>query len=151
MTLPLSSKILVVDDDNSLRRALAVGLTGSGFTVEEALNGEGALEAVQRHSYDVVLLDMNMPGLSGIETCQQIRSCVPGTGIIMLTVRDAEEDQVLALEAGADDYVTKPFRFGELKARLGAIGRRMRTGISRDPGVLQAGALRMDFNQRSLW
>jgi two-component system KDP operon response regulator KdpE len=74
---------------------------------------------VQVRPFDLVLLDVNMPGMSGVEACRQIRGFVPHTGIIMVTVRDAEEDKVRALEAGADDYVTKPFRFRELIARLG--------------------------------
>ena len=151
MTLSLSSNVLVVDDDRSVRTALLAGLTGCGFAVEEAFNGEGALEAVQRSQFDLMLLDMNMPGLSGVETCRRIRTLVPGLGIIVLTVWDAEEDKIRALDAGADDYLTKPFRFGELKARLGAVRRRIRPAIGQDPPILRAGALQMDLKQRSLW
>src|ERR1022692_4368782 len=103
------SNVLVVDDECALRRTIPVALGASGFTVEEARNGEEALEAVRRHRFSLVLLAMNMPGLGGIERCRQIRTFAPRTGIVMLSVRDGEEDKVLALEAGADDYVTKPF------------------------------------------
>jgi two-component system, OmpR family, KDP operon response regulator KdpE len=98
-----------------------------------------------------VLLDVNMPGMGGVEACRQIRAFAPRMGIIMVTVRDAEEDKVQALEAGADDYVTKPFRFRELIARLGAVLRRTRTDIGGEPGILRAGALKMDLEHHLLW
>jgi two-component system KDP operon response regulator KdpE len=100
--------------------------------------------------FDLVLLDVNMPGMSGVEACRQIRALAPRTGIIMVTVRDAEEDKVRALEAGADDYVTKPFRFRELIARLGAVLRRTRMDVDAS-GVVQVGALKMDLERRVLW
>jgi two-component system, OmpR family, KDP operon response regulator KdpE len=151
MTLPEPSYVLVVDDEHVLRRTIRVALAASGFAVEEARHGQEALEAIRRHRFDLVLLDMNMPGIDGIETCRQIRSVAPSTGIIMLTVRDADEDKVRALEAGADDYMTKPVRFGELKARLGAVLRRVPADISEGQGILRIGDLRMDFEHRLLW
>jgi two-component system KDP operon response regulator KdpE len=96
------------------------------------------------------LLDVNMPGMSGVEACRQIRALAPGTGIVMVTVRDAEEDKVRALDAGADDYVTKPFRFRELVARMGAVLRRTQTsGV--EPGIFRAGDLKLDVERRLLW
>jgi two-component system KDP operon response regulator KdpE len=97
------SNILLVDDESSLRKVLRASLTASGFSVEEARNGEEALGTLQRHSFDLVLLDINMPGLSGIDACRRIRGMSPGAGIVMVTVRDHEDDKVRALETGADD------------------------------------------------
>ncbi len=145
------SNVLVVDDEYALRRTIHVALGASGFTVVEARNGEEAVEAVRRDRFNLVVLDMNMPGLGGIETCRQIRSFAPRTGIVMLTVRDGEDDKVLALEAGADDYLTKPFRFGELKARLAAVLRRLHADIDRKPSILRAGDLKLDLERHSLW
>src|SRR5208282_4920588 len=90
-------------------------------------------------------------GISGVEACRQIRSLAPRAGIIMVTVRDAEEDKVRALEAGADDYVTKPFRFRELVARLGAVLRRTHTSPDSETGVLQAGDLKLEIERHLLW
>src|SRR5258708_7318317 len=120
------SNVLVVDDESSLRKVLRTALTACGFKVEEARDGEEALGTLQRHSFDLVLLDMNMPGLGGIDACRRIRGISPGAGIVMVTLRDQEDDKVRALEAGADDYVTKPFKLRELIARLRAVLRRTR-------------------------
>src|SRR6202790_159220 len=151
ITLPQPFSVLVVDDEPALRKTIRASLAASGYTVEEAGTGGEALGAIQRQPFDLVLLDINMPGISGVEACQQIRALAPRMGIIMVTVRDAEEDKVQALEAGADDYVTKPFRFRELIARLGAVLRRTHTDISAEPGILQAGDLKMDIEHHLLW
>ena len=116
--------VLVVDDELALRKVIRVSLAAVGFVVEEAGTGEEALGIVQRRSFDLVLLDINMPGIGGIETCQRVRGLSPQSGIIMVTVRDNEEDKVRALEAGADAYLTKPFCFRELVARMDAVLRR---------------------------
>src|SRR5208282_5476582 len=110
-----------------------------------------AVGLLQRRSFDLVLLDINMPGLNGLEACRKIRSIAPHTGIVMVTVRDAEEDKVRALEAGADDYVTKPFRFRELVARIRAVLRRMQANSNDRRGFLQAGDLKMDLDHHILW
>jgi two-component system, OmpR family, KDP operon response regulator KdpE len=109
--LPQPYSVLVVDDEPALRKTIRVSLAASGFTVEEVGNGGDAVGAVRQRPFDLVLLDVNMPGMSGVEACRQIRAIAPRMGIIMVTVRDAEDDKVRALEAGADDYVTKPFGF----------------------------------------
>lgn len=150
MPSPRPSSVLVVDDETSLRKTLCTALRNSGFAVNEARHGQDALDAIQLRRYDLVLLDMNMPGLSGVETCRIIRSVAPRTGIIILTVRDGEEDRVQALEAGADDYVTKPFRLRELKARLGAVLRRIQTDIIDEPRILRAGNLELDLESHTL-
>jgi two-component system, OmpR family, KDP operon response regulator KdpE len=148
---PQACSVLVVDDEPSLRKVLRTSLTACGFSVDEARSGEEALSAAQNHSFDLVLLDINMPGLGGIETCRRIRDLTPRAGIVMVTVRDQEDDKVHALEAGADDYVTKPFRLRELIARLRAVLRRTRSNDLQEPQVLQAGSLAMDLHRRILW
>ncbi len=114
-----SARILVVDDDPQIRRVLRTALIAQGYEIDDARNGEEALERLRDERFDLVLLDMNMPGIGGIETCRSVRSG-SNTAIIMLTVRDSEPDKVQALDAGADDYVTKPFSFPELLARIRA-------------------------------
>jgi two-component system, OmpR family, KDP operon response regulator KdpE len=151
MTLPQPFSVLVVDDEPALRKTIRASLAASGFSVEEAETGGDAVGAVLQRPFDLVLLDVNMPGMGGIEACQQIRALAPRMGIIMVTVRDAEEDQVEALEAGADDYVTKPFRLRELIARSGAVLRRRQPNLGEDPTVLQVGSLKMDLTKRQLW
>jgi two-component system KDP operon response regulator KdpE len=144
------SSVLVVDDELSLRKVLRLSLAASGFAVEEARNGEEALETVQGHPFDLVLLDINMPGMSGIDACRKIRGMSPHAGIVMVSVRDTEDDKVRALEAGADDYVTKPFKLRELTARLRAVLRRTRQE-KHELEVLQTGNLKIDFQKRLLW
>lgn len=147
-----SVSVLVVDDESSLRKALRGSLSASGFAVEEARSGEEAVNTVQQASFDVVLLDMNMPGMGGLEACRRIRGLRPNAGIVMVTVRDAEDDKVSALEAGADDYVTKPFQLRELIARLRAVLRRTQLGGAKeeDEEVLQVGDLVVNLKRRSL-
>src|SRR4029077_3053114 len=107
--MTLRSNVLVVDDGPPLRKVLQTSLTARGFAVEEAGNAERALELVSQRPFDIVLLDISMPGMGGLEACRRIRTLMPHMGIVMVTVRDAEQDVVHALEAGADDYITKPF------------------------------------------
>ena len=143
-------RVLIVDDEPSYRRALRTSLAASGFTVEEMETGEDAIKAFNRARFDLVLLDINMPGISGVETCRQLREMARDVGIVMVTVRGAEDDKVQALEAGADDFVTKPYRFRELLARLQAVLRRVR--IHNDPpdSILHAGDLELNLDQRVL-
>ena len=150
MSSPQSS-VLVVDDEPALRKALRTSLIASGFAVEEARDGEEALLSARRHSFDLVLLDINMPGINGIDACRRMRGLSPHAGIIMVTVRDFEDDKVRALEAGADDYVTKPFKLRELTARLRAVLRRTRVAGAAPLSVLQAGKLKIDLERRLLW
>jgi two-component system KDP operon response regulator KdpE len=118
------ARILVVDDEPQIRRVLKSALTGQGYEVFDVRRGEEALEAVRERRFDLVLLDVNMPGMGGLEACRQIRP-TSDVAIIMLTVRDAEQDKVAALDAGADDYITKPFGTPELMARIRAALRRL--------------------------
>jgi two-component system KDP operon response regulator KdpE len=118
-----SSKILIVDDAQQVRRVLRTALSAEGYTIFEAGTGEEALESVRQSTPDAILLDVNMPGIGGLETCREIRRTMD-IPILMLTVRNAERDKVMALDAGADDYVVKPFSMAELLARIRAALRR---------------------------
>lgn len=149
--MPEPISVLVVDDEPALRKVIRASLTASGFQVEECGTGQDAVGVVQQHRFDLVLLDVNLPGMGGVETCRKIRALAPRAGILMVTVRDAEEDKVLALEAGADDYVTKPFRFRELVARMGAVFRRTHAPSAAEPAVLSIGNLNIDLKRRILW
>ncbi len=139
--------VLVVDDELALRKVLQTSLAARGFSVEEAVSGEQAIDMVPDGGFDLVLLDINMPGMGGVGACRRIRTLLPHIGIVMVTVRDAENDMVQALEAGADDYITKPIRFGELVARLHAVLRRT---VAEDTlaTTLRAGNLEIDFDRR---
>ena len=143
------ARLLVVDDEPPLRKVLQTALTARGFFVEEVGSAEQALEIVAQRAFDLVLLDINLPGMGGLEACGRMRTLLPKLGIIMVTVRDAERDMVQALEAGADDYITKPFRLGVLVARLRAVLRRT-ASESAGVAVLQAGDLEIDFDRRLL-
>jgi two-component system, OmpR family, KDP operon response regulator KdpE len=118
-----SAKILIVDDAQQVRRVLRTALSAEGYTIFEAGTGEEALESVRQSAPDAILLDVNMPGIGGLETCREIRRTMD-IPILMLTVRNAERDKVMALDAGADDYVVKPFSMAELLARIRAALRR---------------------------
>ena len=136
--------ILIVDDDNSMRKALRVTLSGMGFTVVDASRGEEALTLVQVTRLDAVLLDVDIPGMGGLEACRCIRNMAAHLPILMLTAMDGEDDQVLAFDAGADDYITKPFRLRELTARLrSAVRRRNAVDSNRDETLLH-GKLELD-------
>ena len=120
----MSGRILIVDDEPQIRRVLRTALTGRGYEVHDAKTGEEALLAIRDQRFDLVLLDVNMPGIGGLEACREMRS-TSEVAIIMLTVRDTEQDKVAALDAGADDYITKPFGMPELLARIRAALRRV--------------------------
>ena len=143
-------KVLVVDDEPAMRRGLRTSLRTNGYEVEEARSGEEAVQIASERTAEIVLLDVNMPGMGGVEACRRLRSALPTAGIVMITVRDAEEDTVEALEAGADDYITKPFRLRELLARLTAVMRRGRADNPPSAPVLRAGALELDPEHRTV-
>jgi two-component system KDP operon response regulator KdpE len=142
-----TATILVVDDEPQLRRTMKATLTDLGYSVIEARTGEEAIETLRHDPADLILLDLNMPGIGGLETCRAIRetSDVP---IIILSVRNTEHDKVDALDAGADDYVTKPFGIQELLARIRAAIRRMPASGDADPHVFVDGELEIDFDAR---
>jgi two-component system KDP operon response regulator KdpE len=116
--------ILLVEDDASIRRGLKATLSALNFEIGEASTGEEAITRLHAKIFDAVLMDLNMPGMGGVEACRRIRKEHPQISIIVVTVRDSEENKIEALDAGADDYVTKPFRIGELAARVRAAIRR---------------------------
>jgi len=118
-----SAKILIVDDAQQVRRVLRTALSSEGYTTYEAASGEEALDSIRASLPDAILLDVNMPGMGGLEACREIRRTMD-VPILMLTVRNSERDKVLALDAGADDYVVKPFGMQELLARIRAALRR---------------------------
>jgi two-component system, OmpR family, KDP operon response regulator KdpE len=136
--------ILIVDDDNSMRMALNLTLTGMGFTVVDASRGEEALALVQLTRFDAVLLDVDIPGMGGLEVCRCIRNMTAHLPILMLTAMDGEDDKVLALDAGADDYITKPFQLRELTARLRSAVRRRNAPDSKKDGTLRHNKLELD-------
>jgi two-component system, OmpR family, KDP operon response regulator KdpE len=142
-----SVKILVVDDEPQIRRVMRTTLVSQGYVMAEAKSGDEALELIPVERPDLILLDVNMPGRSGLETCREIRlaSDVP---IIMLTVRNTERDKVQALDAGADDYVVKPFGSEELMARIRAALRRASPSEALPPFV--SADLKIDFGKRSV-
>ena len=140
------TRILVVEDEASFSEALAYLLTKEGFEVTVAENGADAITAFARTGADLVLLDLMLPGLSGVEVCRQIRSYsqVP---IIMLTAKDDEVDKVVGLEIGADDYVTKPYKSRELVARIRAVLRRQGNFDEISESILTAGGVSMDVER----
>jgi two-component system, OmpR family, KDP operon response regulator KdpE len=138
--------VLVVDDSPQIRRALRAILISQGFVVLDARTGEEALELIREEHVELILLDVNLPGMSGIETCSEIRrtSDIP---VIMLTVRDSERDKVQAFDAGADDYIVKPFGAEELTARVRAT---LRRAGSEGPRPFVSTNLKIDFERRTV-
>lgn len=143
-----AGRILVVDDEPQIRRIMRTALTGAGYEIDDAKTGEEALEKVREYRPDLVLLDINMPGMSGLAACRAIRADT-SIAIIMLTVRDSEADKVGALDAGADDFVTKPFSTPELLARIRAALRRLPV-TQASPAKLRVGQLEIDFTARTV-
>jgi two-component system, OmpR family, response regulator RegX3 len=145
----VSDKILVVDDEPAIVDAVAYALRASGFDVDAFGDGETALEAARADGYDVLVLDVRLPGLSGIEICRRLRS-ESDVPILILTAMDAEVDRVLGLEAGADDYVTKPFSVAELVSRVRAILRRRELDRASGGGIRRIGSLELDVNRHEV-
>ncbi len=145
----LQGSVLVVEDDLSIRRSLRAVLSELQFEVGEAASGEEALVALRQRPFDVVLMDLNMPGMGGMEACRRTRREFPARSIIVITVRDEEDDKVQALEAGADDYVTKPFQIRELTARIRAAVRRSRSLVTEPERMVQIGPFELHMGRRS--
>jgi two-component system KDP operon response regulator KdpE len=141
----MSATILVVDDEPQIRRVMRTTLASSGYTVLEARSGEEALELMQKERPELVLLDVNMPGMGGLAACREIRDR-SDAAIIVLTVRNTEKDKVMALDAGADDYVVKPFGMEELLARIRAALRR--TASAEPVPAFVSNDLEIDFERR---
>ena len=142
------SKVLVVEDDAGIRQSLFETLGALGFAVGEASNGEDAMLRLRMVNYDAVLLDINMPGMGGKETCRRICQSYPHLPVVMLTVRDEEDDIVEALDCGASDYVTKPFQIRELTARLRAVIRRSHVPVASPEIIIVIGEITLDADRR---
>ena len=143
-----AARILVVDDEPQIRRIMRTALTTAGYEVEDAKTGEEAMIKLREYRPDLVLLDINMPGMGGLATCREVRRD-SAAAIIMLTVHDTDATKVEALDAGADDFVTKPFSTPELLARIRAVLRRVPTPQSA-PSRLRIGELVIDFSARTV-
>ena len=141
-------KVLVVEDDRKIAGAVARGLQDEGFTVEIALNGHDGLWMATEGAYDAIVLDIMLPGRNGYLVCGDLRAAGNWTPILMLTAKDGELDEAEALDTGADDYLTKPFSFPVLVARLRALVRR---AGGRDPAPMNVGQLRVDTTARRVW
>jgi two-component system KDP operon response regulator KdpE len=142
-------RILVVDDEPQIRRVLRSALVAVGYEVSDARNGQAALEMVRTAKYDLLLLDINMPGMDGLEMCRIIRS-TSDISVIMLTVRNVESDKIEALDAGADDYVTKPFSTNELLARIRAALRRAPSAKNAASPVVKLDGMEINLSTRRL-
>ena len=149
----MGKKVLVVDDEKLIVKGLRFSLEQDDMEVECAYDGEEALEMAKRNKYDLILLDIMLPKLTGLEVCQQIRefSDVP---VIMLTAKGEDMDKILGLEYGADDYITKPFNILEVKARIKAIirrtGAKTKESVDKKTQIIEAGDLRLDCEGRRL-
>jgi two-component system KDP operon response regulator KdpE len=144
-------RLLVVDDERAIRQTLGTTLGTLGFEVEEAETGEEALLMMTRQThYDAVLLDINMPGMGGASACRKIKQFAPGVPILMLTVRDSQDDKVEAFESGADDYITKPFHMRELMARVRAAVRRAHALDQQETQAMRIGEIELDPERRQV-
>ena len=141
-------RVLVVEDEERLAEGLRKGLEAEGFATDVATNGIDGLWMAREHPYDAIVLDIMLPGLNGYRLCAALREDGNWTPILMLTAKDGEFDEAEALDTGADDFVTKPFSYVALVARLRALVRR---GIAERPAVLEAGDLRFDPGARKIW
>jgi two-component system OmpR family response regulator len=134
-------RVLVVEDEKRLAAGLRKGLEAEGFAVDVALDGTDGLWMAREHPYDMILLDIMLPGVNGFRICSALREDRNWTPILMLTAKDGEFDEAEALDSGADDYLTKPFSYVVLVARIRAL---LRRGVRQRPAVLEAGDLRLD-------
>jgi two-component system OmpR family response regulator len=141
-------RVLVVADEKRLARSLRVGLEAEGFAVDVANDGTDGLWLARENQYDAIVLDLMLPGINGYKVCETLRAERDWTPILMLTAKDGEWDQVEGLDTGADDYLTKPFSFPVLVARLRAVARR---GARERPTQLEVGDIRMDPAARRVW
>jgi two-component system, OmpR family, KDP operon response regulator KdpE len=141
-------RILIVDDEASIRRGLRTTLNGLGFEIAEAARGEEALSLIKTSRFDAVLLDLNMPGMGGVEACRRMRRFSPRLPILVISVIDSEDGKVEALDAGADDYTTKPFSMRELTARLRAAIRRGEVPEEQQDAVMVIGDIELHPTRR---
>ena len=141
-------RVLIVEDEPKMAALLRRGLVAEGMAIDVAPRGEDALPRAEATDYDAIVLDVMLPGIDGFEVCRRLRDAGVWAPVLMLTARDAVRDRVAGLDAGADDYLTKPFSYAEFLARLRALVRR---GESERPVVLEVGDLRLDPATRQVW
>jgi len=141
-------RLLIIEDECDLANALARGLRRQGYAVDIALHGQEGWEMAMVNEYDLLILDLNLPEMDGLEVCRRLRADKPGLLILMLTARDQLEDRVIGLDLGADDYVVKPFHFEELAARVRAL---LRRDLRMREPLLQCGDLKLDPAACSVW
>jgi DNA-binding response OmpR family regulator len=141
-------RILVVDDDRQLARAVKHGLEADGYAVDVALTGEDGQWLARENSYDAMVLDLMLPGVNGLELCRRLRAEGIWTPVLVLTAKDAVQDEATALDGGADDFLSKPFAYQVLRARLRAL---LRRGAQARPAVLTTGDLRLDPAEHRVW
>jgi DNA-binding response OmpR family regulator len=150
-----SQRILVIEDDPDISHLLEIHLRDNAYQVDVVNNGGDGLECASRHSYQLIVLDLMLPGVDGLEICRCLRGQENTVPILMLTARSSEIDRVLGLELGADDYLTKPFSIMELKARVKAILRRVEISVQQKPGNdderIEAGQLLVDVSRRNVF
>jgi DNA-binding response OmpR family regulator len=153
MELAPVAKILIVEDDEGIREMLRYNLAGAGYGVQEARDGATGLRMAQTGRPDLVLLDLMLPGMSGLEVCRALRRTTVRTPIIMLTAKDAEVDKIVGLELGADDYITKPFSVREVMARVNAVLRRAQgeAAAAAPPERETLGGFAIDRPARRVW
>ncbi len=141
-------KLLVVEDDDKIAAAVKRGLEAAGFTIDIAADGDDGWWMATEGTYDLIVLDIMLPGRNGYQICGDLRAACNWTPVLMLTAKDGELDEAEALDTGADDYLTKPFSYAVLLARVHAL---LRRSGGRDPAPVSAGDLRMDPRQRRVW
>lgn len=141
-------RLLLVEDENDIASALARGLRHEGYAVDVSGDGQDAWELATTHDYDLLILDLNLPSMDGVELCRRLRASSPSLHILMLTARSELSDRVSGLDAGADDYLVKPFHFAELLARIRAL---LRRDLRARTPLLQCGDLRLDPATRTAW
>ncbi|MCB0283931.1 MAG: response regulator transcription factor [Calditrichaeota bacterium] len=142
------NNIILIEDEVKVAEFIRTGLDEAGYDVDVFHDGESGLKAALERTYDLYLLDWMLPGVDGLEICKQVRDKFPAAGIIMLTARDDMEDKISGLDQGADDYITKPFAFEELLARVRSLQRR---ASSPESNFLQVKNLRLDILKRKTW
>ncbi len=141
-------RLLVIEDELNMAQALARGLRQQGYAVDIAVDGNQGWELATIHDYDLLVLDLNLPGMDGLTICQQLRAAQSQTLVLMLTARDQPKDRVTGLDMGADDYLVKPFHFDEFLARIRAL---LRRDLRINEPILQNGALKLDPASNSVW
>ena len=141
----MKEKILIIEDEEDLVKGLKLNLVDEGYEVDYALNGKEGLEKALKEKPDLILLDIMLPGMNGLEICKELRQNKMDTPILMLTAKGEEIDKVVGLEIGADDYISKPFSIRELLARVKAHLRRKNRGGEKVPGVVQLESIKIDF------